>query len=278
MTSLFLGAHRLLNCGESRGQKHKTLPLHLVINSEKGYREAWASQVAVVGNSPRLPPVQETQDVQVQWLGLERPPEGGHSSSGQYFCLGNPMDRGNLVAYRAAKSWKGLKRLSMQTCIDRNKNTKLLLRAVACMAGKLVVYGGQERKVEQVTMEESICMHSPTLPVVIQVCQLKPLKKLHKGLIINHLWYLEKSPLASYSALWSFCSSYVWNLSSQLTKDKEGWLLWKSKPINFRRKKTLARRQIHQTSTCYRLSVCRVDDVVIVLQKIQIIKTPSRCL
>ena len=180
MTSLLLGAHRLLNCGGSRGQKHKTLPLHLVIYSEKEYRDEWASQVAVVG-------LQETQEVQVQWLGLERPPEGGHSNSGQYFCLGNPMDRGNLVAYRIAKSWKGLKRLSMQTCIDRNKNTKLLLRAVACMAGKLVVYGGRERKVEQVTMEESICMHSRTLPVVIQVCQLKLLKKIHKGLIINHL-------------------------------------------------------------------------------------------
>ena len=67
----------------------------------------------------------------------------------------------------------------MQTCTNRNKNTELLLRAIACMAGKLVVYGGQEksRKVKQVIMEELMCMYSPTMPVVIQVCQLKQLKK-----------------------------------------------------------------------------------------------------
>ena len=72
----------------------------------------------------------------------------------------------------------------VQTCTDRNKNTELLLRAIACMAGKLVVYGGQEksRKVKQVIMEELMCMYSPTLPAVIQVCQLKQLKKNNKRL------------------------------------------------------------------------------------------------
>lgn len=48
------------------------------------------------------------------------------------------------------------------------------------MAGELVVYGRQEGKVGQVIMEELMCTHSPTLPLVIQVSQLKQFLKTTK--------------------------------------------------------------------------------------------------
>ena len=46
--------------------------------------------------------------------GLVRSLGGGHSNPLQYSCLGNPMDRGawQATAYKVAKSWTQLKRLS----------------------------------------------------------------------------------------------------------------------------------------------------------------------
>ena len=50
---------------------------------------AWATQVAQgVTNLPA------TQEAQVQSLGQEDSPGGGHSNPFQYSCLENPMDRG----------------------------------------------------------------------------------------------------------------------------------------------------------------------------------------
>ena len=150
--------------------------------------------------------------MQVQSLGLEHPLEEGLATHSSNLNWEIPWTEGTWWAtvQRVAKSWKGLKQPSMQTCTDRNKNTELLLRAIACVAGKLVVYGGKEksRKVEQVIMEELMCMYSPTLPVVIQVCQLKQLKKIHKGLNKASLIF-QKISCFLFHPLESFCSSYV---------------------------------------------------------------------
>ena len=42
----------------------------------------------------QLPAMQEQQEIQVQYLGREDPPGGGHGNPLQYSCLENPMDGG----------------------------------------------------------------------------------------------------------------------------------------------------------------------------------------
>ena len=54
------------------------------------------------------------QDPWVSTPGLGRSPEGGHGSPLQYYCLKNPMDRGDwqATAHGFTKSRTRLKRLS----------------------------------------------------------------------------------------------------------------------------------------------------------------------
>ena len=57
-----------------------------------------------------LPAMQETQ---VQSLGQEDSPGGGHGNPLQYSCLENPHGQRSLVGvYGVAQSWTRLKRLS----------------------------------------------------------------------------------------------------------------------------------------------------------------------
>ena len=58
-----------------------------------------------------LPATQETQDTWLCSLGREIP-GGGPGNPLQCSCLENPTDRG---AWRVAKNWTQLKRLSMHT-------------------------------------------------------------------------------------------------------------------------------------------------------------------
>ena len=69
-----------------------------------------ALQVALVCLRTHLPMQVDVRDV-------GSIPGGGHSNPLQYFCLENPMDRGvwQAMAHRVAKSWTGLKQLSMHT-------------------------------------------------------------------------------------------------------------------------------------------------------------------
>ena len=50
--------------------------------------------------------------------GLGRSPGGRHGNPLQYFCLENPMERGDLwaIVHRVAKSLARLKRLSVHAC------------------------------------------------------------------------------------------------------------------------------------------------------------------
>jgi len=52
--------------------------------------------------------------------GSGRSPGRGHGNPLQYSCLGNPMVRGawRTTVHRVAKSWTGLKRLSMHVCLS----------------------------------------------------------------------------------------------------------------------------------------------------------------
>ena len=59
------------------------------------------------------PAMLELQEIQVQSLGREDAPGGGHS------CLENPMDRGawQATADRVAKNWTQQKQLSTHTSV-----------------------------------------------------------------------------------------------------------------------------------------------------------------
>ena len=52
------------------------------------------------------------QETQVQFLGLEDPPREGKDNPLQYFCLGNPMDRGAWQATYSPWAHKSRTRLS----------------------------------------------------------------------------------------------------------------------------------------------------------------------
>ena len=54
---------------------------------------------------------------------LRRSPGGGHGNPLQYSCVENPMDRGAWQAtlHRVAKSWTGLKQLSMHAGLATRK-------------------------------------------------------------------------------------------------------------------------------------------------------------
>ena len=62
----------------------------------------------------QLPAMQEQQEIQVQYLGREDPPGGGHGNPLQYSCLENPMDGGAWWATvrGVTESQARLKRLS----------------------------------------------------------------------------------------------------------------------------------------------------------------------
>ena len=80
----------------------------------------WASQVALVVK--RLPAnAGDTRD-KGSIPGSGRSSGGGHGNLLQYYCLQNPSDRGVwwAVVHRVAKSWTGLKQLSMQGNIMNN--------------------------------------------------------------------------------------------------------------------------------------------------------------
>ena len=55
--------------------------------------------------------------------GWRRSPGGGHGNPLQYSCVENPMDRGAWQAtlHRVAKSWTGLKQLSMHAGLATRK-------------------------------------------------------------------------------------------------------------------------------------------------------------
>ena len=55
--------------------------------------------------------------------GWRRSPGGGHGNPLQYSCVENPMDRGAWQAtlHRVAKSWTGLKQLSMHAALATRK-------------------------------------------------------------------------------------------------------------------------------------------------------------
>ena len=57
------------------------------------------------------------QEIQVQPLGLEQFPGGGHGNPLQYSCLENPMDRGTwqAVVHRVAQSRTRLSSSSMES-------------------------------------------------------------------------------------------------------------------------------------------------------------------
>ena len=82
-------------------------------NKEIGFR---ASEVALVIKNPPA----NAGDIRDVGLipGSGRSPGGGHGNPPHYFCLENPMDTGawQATVHRVAKSWTGLKRLSMHAC------------------------------------------------------------------------------------------------------------------------------------------------------------------
>ena len=55
--------------------------------------------------------------------GWRRSPGGGHGNPLQYSCVENPMERGAWQAtlHRVAKSWTGLKQLSMHAALATRK-------------------------------------------------------------------------------------------------------------------------------------------------------------
>ena len=69
------------------------------------------------------PTVQEMQETQVQSLGQEDSPGGGHGNPLQYSCLENAMDRGawQATVHGITKSQTRLKQLNMHAQRNRNK-------------------------------------------------------------------------------------------------------------------------------------------------------------
>ena len=82
------------------------------------YTENWASQVA---QWQRIcMPIQEPQETQVPSLGWEAFLGGRNGNPFQYFCLGNPIDRGACwtIVHGVTKNWT-TEQLSRQQSIHR---------------------------------------------------------------------------------------------------------------------------------------------------------------
>ena len=99
--------HRLL-CLTNTEQRDELTAVSL----ENSKHQMWGfAGGSVVKN---LPPVQESQEMQIQSLGSGRPPGGVHGNPLQCSCLENPMDRETwwATAHRVTKNWTRLKQIS----------------------------------------------------------------------------------------------------------------------------------------------------------------------
>ena len=75
--------------------------------------------------------------------GSRRSPGEGNGNPPQYSCLGNPMGRGawQVIVYRVAKSWTGLKSLSMPGSISLTKDQT----QVPCTGSTVLATGPPEK-------------------------------------------------------------------------------------------------------------------------------------